>query len=193
MPQSRNNKSSNNLCLHSFFIFCTILIQCVPASLTFSWFVCFISALNVAICTNPVSLLAFYPGPIKAAPLHILTTAATFLPAPLKFCPLTCVPGIPPMPEIFIQYVVHCRDIWSAMSAVCECIRLQGWQHSWSHFFLPVFTSLNAFFLPSCCFRSLRGWMCEYWCLMFVWTGHVKMSGGFPFMPAEHRKYFHSW
>lgn len=162
MPQSRNNKSSNNLCLHSFFIFCTILIQCVPASLTFSWFVCFISALNVAICTNPVSLLAFYPGPIKAAPLHILTTAATFLPAPLKFCPLKRVPGIPPMPEIFIQYVVHCRDIWSAMSAVCECIRLQGWQHSWSHFFLPVFTSLNAFFLPSCCFRSLRGWMC-FW------------------------------
>lgn len=93
MPQSRNNKSSNNLCLHSFFIFCTILIQCVPASLTFSWFVCFISALNVAICTNPVSLLAFYPGPIKAAPLHILTTAATFLPAPLKFCPLTRVGG----------------------------------------------------------------------------------------------------
>lgn len=164
MPQSRNNKSSNNLCLHSFFIFCTILIQCVPASLTFSWFVCFISALDVAICANPVSLLAFYPGPIKAAPLHILTTAATFLTSSIEILSSYTCPWDSTNTWNFYS-------VCSALQRYLVCNVCSLWMHQIARmatfmvtffFFLPVFTSLNAFFLPSCCFRSLRGWMC-FW------------------------------
>lgn len=40
----------------------------------------------------------------------------------LKFRPVTCDPGIPPIPGIFIHRAVHCRDICPALSEFCECV-----------------------------------------------------------------------
>lgn len=95
----------------------------VPAALPFSWFVLNFLPLDVSISM----ILTVLAKPCYAALLHSSHTPTLF-PPPLKFCPLMCVPGIPTIPRICIQHVLHCGFIYTALPELwelCQLLKLQ--------------------------------------------------------------------